>query len=264
MFNVNNNEKASRVDVHKNGDIVWVAGGRGHDWLSLTGIMLGVRPKKMRPQATNSGPNLKFYARIAMQNGWAPYGSGYRQPVITRTGPLCMLGGLVKATNGMQNPITTLPPNCRPNKRLVFNLNNHENTIRVDVLPSGQVRKVAGAWKHGWLSLDGIFFTVIAGRTTMLQNGWQNVPLYGQVTYTAFNKICELEGLVAKVQFKEMYQLKPLGLKVYKGRAIIAQSNTNQKIKHTAVSKFTETTFIETTFKPKQHSNPNNIQTQTC
>ena len=55
-----------------------------------------------------------------------------------------MVSGLARATNGridgkFGSVITTLPANCRPNKRLIFAMNNHEISQRVDVLPDGRV-----------------------------------------------------------------------------------------------------------------------------
>jgi len=38
IFNLNNNQYTSRVDVTTDGKVHWVAGGRSHGWLSLTGI----------------------------------------------------------------------------------------------------------------------------------------------------------------------------------------------------------------------------------
>ena len=79
-----------------------------------------------------------FQARIGLSRNWRAYGSGYRAPLLTRRGNLCMLGGLVSAASVLSaNPLTTLPHSCRPNKRLIFNVNNHENTLRVDVLANG-------------------------------------------------------------------------------------------------------------------------------
>ena len=39
--------------------------------------------------------------------------------------------------------VATLPASCRPAKRLIFNLNNHQYTSRVDVLTNGQIRWIA-------------------------------------------------------------------------------------------------------------------------
>ena len=40
---------------------------------------------------------------------------------------------------GSWSHISTLPVECRPYKRLIFNLNNHQSTSRVDVLPDRRV-----------------------------------------------------------------------------------------------------------------------------
>jgi len=126
-------------------------------------------------------------------------------------GSLCLISGLVRATRGMRNPITTLPPICRPNKRLIFNLNNHENTIRVDVLPNGQVRKVAGRWKYGWLSLSGIVIATKGRKRLALQNKWKNYGgSYGSITYTrSKGGICEVEGLARGTKFGQPFATLP-------------------------------------------------------
>ena len=63
------------------------------------------------------------HSRLGLMNGWKAYGHGYQQPTITTQGPLCSISGLIKR-RGMARVLTSLPPRCRPNKRLVFNLNN--------------------------------------------------------------------------------------------------------------------------------------------
>lgn len=140
-----------------------------------------------------------------LQNGWMPYGAGYQHPTTTVEGRFCAVSGLTKRRSARRNPLTTLPPQCRPNKRLIFNLNNHEGTLRVDVLPDGQIRQVAGAWRHKWINLDGIFFAVRAQRPIATANGWASYGgVYGSATYTVGAKrartsdLCELEGLVRR------------------------------------------------------------------
>lgn len=55
--------------------------------------------------------------------------------------------------------IAQLPADCRPQARLVFDLNSHEDSVRVDVTPEGLIRQMAGAQGgKGWLSLSGISF----------------------------------------------------------------------------------------------------------
>jgi hypothetical protein len=189
-FNVNNHQHTARLDVMPDGLVRWKAGGRSHGWISLTGISFGVI-------GFRAG---RMHARLAMQNGWRPYGAGYRPPIITLRGPFCMLSGVVKAAKGMRNPLTTLPPTCRPKRRLVFTIDNNDNPLRVDVLPDGTVRKVAGRWKYGWLSLDGILFTTSGAKQQRLltpQNRWSQYPggRYAQTSYTKDQSVCQVQGL---------------------------------------------------------------------
>ena len=66
------------------------------------------------------------------------------------------LGGLIK--NGVWGKLAMLPPDYRPPKRIIFGVNNHAKTSRVDVFPTGEVRWVAGSKDYGWVSLAGISF----------------------------------------------------------------------------------------------------------
>merc|ERR1711974_318694 len=54
--------------------------------------------------------------------------------------------------------VAQLPSCCRPNKILIFNVNNHEGSSRVDVYPNGNIVWKAGGRRHAWLSLSGIVF----------------------------------------------------------------------------------------------------------
>ena len=137
-----------------------------------------------------------YVGRLGLINGWKAYGHGYQQPTITTQGPLCSISGLIKR-RGMARVLTSLPPKCRPNKRLIFNLNNHQGTLRVDVQRNGQVRYVAGTYRHNWLNLDGIVFATKNRRRVGGQNGWRNYGgAYGSVTYTLSGSVCEVEGLM--------------------------------------------------------------------
>ena len=53
--------------------------------------------------------------------------------------------------------MATLPTNCRPSKRLVFNLNNEDSTSQVDVLKDGRVIWNGGGKSHHKLSLYPFF-----------------------------------------------------------------------------------------------------------
>ena len=97
-----------------------------------------------------------FGARSALPlaSGWQAYGHSYGAPTFTEVNDLCEVEGLIKF--GAWGHLATLPANCRPNKRLIFNLNNHAATARVDVLPDGRIVWTAGGKRHGWISVSGI------------------------------------------------------------------------------------------------------------
>jgi hypothetical protein len=70
--------------------------------------------------------------------------------------------GLVTRTDGLppsSSPIGTLPAGYRPPKRLIFGTNGGPASIRVDVLPNGQVVWIAGKVdEKDYTSLDQISF----------------------------------------------------------------------------------------------------------
>ena len=82
-----------------------------------------------------------------MASGWVNYGKGYATAGSVRQGKLCVVNGLVRTANNRVPTkavrVGTLGPNCRPSERLIFNLNNHVGTARVDVYPNGGV-----VWAH--------------------------------------------------------------------------------------------------------------------
>merc|ERR1712070_1142337 len=57
-----------------------------------------------------------------------------------------------------------LPSDCRPKGRLIFNMNNHGKTARVDVTTDGKIYWVAGGRDHSWISITGIVIDRIQGR----------------------------------------------------------------------------------------------------
>ena len=139
IFNVNNHAKTARVDVLRNGQVKWVGGGKDHGWISLGGI-------EFSP---------KVGTRLKLLNGWKSYGGSYGRPTIVRTGTLCLVSGLLKGSR-WGRPMARLPKDCRPKGRLIFNMNNHKRTARVDVLKNGELLWVAGGRSHGWLSVTGV------------------------------------------------------------------------------------------------------------
>jgi hypothetical protein len=181
IFNLNNHERTSRVDVRSSGEVIWQAGGQGHDWISLTGIVF--------KQGTGG-------SALTLRNGWVNYGDQYRRASIARVGELCIVSGLIKA--GGWGTLAMLPSDCRPDKRLIFNLNNHGNTSRVDVFPNGEITWFAGGKQHGWISLDGIIFKRgSGGKTLTLINRWTNYGSgYRGASVAKVGDLCLVSGLI--------------------------------------------------------------------
>merc|ERR1712232_971147 len=104
-------------------------------------------------------------------------------------GGLCILDGMIKneqhtgegfrrlvspvigADMNRWRKLGKLPGKCRPNKRLVFNVNNHARSSRVDVEPNGIITWHAGGKDHGWLSLSGIKFATGAAEEAPATGG---------------------------------------------------------------------------------------------
>ena len=154
-FNLNNNEYQSQVDVLPNGQVLWMAGGKSHGWLSLSGIAF----------ATTAGTSL------TTASGWKDYGGDYKGLTYWMQGNLCMVAGMVKDGNWGQC-FTTLPANCRPKSgRLIFSLTNGASQARVDVQTNGCVTWHAGGRTNGWFSLTGILFSPSSG-DAVTRIGW--------------------------------------------------------------------------------------------
>lgn len=181
IFNLNNHGSTARVDVRTDGLIDWVAGGKDHSWISLGGI------------AFQTGTHRQA---VPLVNNWVTYGGGYGSPTYVNYDGFCTVEGLIKS--GTWGHMATLPADCRPNKRLIFNLNNHASPARVDVLTNGQIHYITGGKDHGWMSLGGIMFQTGNGHKTLpMSNGWSGYGGdYSSATYKVYNKICTVEGLI--------------------------------------------------------------------
>ena len=179
IFNLNNHQYTSRVDVLPNGQIHWLGGGKSYGWISLSGIVF----------STATGTNL------TLDNRWKNYGHTYSKALIHKEGNIVMVSGLVRF--GGWGRIGTLPVGSRPKERLIFHVNNHENAARVDVLPNGQIHWITGGKSHGWISLTGIVFSTAAETKLTFANGWAN---YGHTftgaQVTRYGNLAFVSGLI--------------------------------------------------------------------
>lgn len=110
---------------------------------------------------------------------WTHYKKGYRKASTGINDGVVSLNGLIRLRTADQGggrrdynePIDTLPPELRPDKRLVFNVNSHEVPSRIDILPNGRVMWTAGNKAHGWVSLDNISYPVKGVKPLKLNSG---------------------------------------------------------------------------------------------
>lgn len=103
------------------------------------------------------------WSNPSFQNGWVNYGSGYLNAGYFEDSlGVVHLRGLVRnGTFGeVSGTIFTLPVGYRPAGRVIFSVMTSPNAAgRVDVLPTGDVRAIAGS--SGYLSLEGISFRAL-------------------------------------------------------------------------------------------------------
>jgi len=144
-FAVNSDGFSQRVSVRTNGDIVWRAGNNRLGWLSLDGISFFPLSKTRT---------------LMLKSGATPKASTDRVPSIRRQGRFCALSGSLRL-RATANKIATLPGDCKPKTRMSFLVNHNEYSLRVDLLPNGDIRVADGPRKHPWLSLDGIRYSMI-------------------------------------------------------------------------------------------------------
>jgi len=145
IFTANNHETITRVDILQGNGLVLRSGGyANHGWVSLDGIAF-----------TQYGGQ-----QLNLHSGWGHYDNGYRRGSFTKTGPICVVSGLIRSGN-WPDVITVLPSECRPSKPLIFGGNVHMKSAVIEVHPSGEIRvrrNTKDQWD--WLSLDGIKFAV--------------------------------------------------------------------------------------------------------
>jgi hypothetical protein len=145
VFSGNNHRTVTRVDLLPSGEVVYSGGSRDHGWVSLDGILFS--PNANRDQQGTA---------LAVSNGWSNFGGVFRPAMVHRSAGMCILSGLIRSDD-MQNQITTLPTGCFPEKRLVFSVNSHARSARVDVLPDGGLFYINNAGA-AWISLSGIVY----------------------------------------------------------------------------------------------------------
>eukprot|EP01083_Nonionella_stella_P032697 89472_1 len=89
---------------------------------------------------------------------WSHYGGDYKQAKWSKIGNIVIVQGLIKSSNFDSQHMATLPQNCWPKQRIIFSLDQHSASFRVDVCVDGKITWVTGNNTHSWISLGGIVF----------------------------------------------------------------------------------------------------------
>lgn len=107
------------------------------------------------------------WTAVTFGTGWANYGSGYQAVSYRKIGDVVTLRGLAdSAANAWTTFPTmfTLPAGFAPPARLIYNLRSINLGVaghcRFDILSTGAVNYNDGGNGSGWVSLDGIAFSV--------------------------------------------------------------------------------------------------------
>jgi len=205
------------IDAHSAGEKRSTDVNESHvDAVASSRIRPNTRKSQIDPngapfESILGGENLNFNSvgnpeRLPLHDGeWEPWEpETYGRPNFSVSKGICVVQGVV---NGgwwsWDDHIADLPPECRPEKKIIFNINNDDESSRIDVSPDGSVDWNGGGRSGYWLSLTGIKFVTKEAKDTKKSleflNGATN---YGGVDEDAFySKIdgeCVLGGLIKK------------------------------------------------------------------
>jgi len=143
-----------------------------------------------------------------LKNGWKAYND--EGPSYALMGGECIVQGSIKGESW--DHIATLPVECRPHKKLAFNLNNNGYPSRVFVLTNGEVRWINGEEEEDWLSLSGIRFIAVPKDAIHLTGHWQPYgEEWGIPTYKVQDEVCEVLGRIRGAK-KEPAKVNDWGL----------------------------------------------------
>lgn len=156
IFATANHDGTARVDVQSNGEIRWRTSPGQEHWVSLSGIQFPLDAG----QAIPAGPDCR------------PYGGGLGDLTAHLTDDVVYVTGVSRCSAMPLSLLATLPPGYRPDRQLIFNLDVHGKSARVDVSPSGEIRWVAGSADVEWVSLTGIRFPKRTGPGLQLVSPW--------------------------------------------------------------------------------------------
>eukprot|EP00933_Yihiella_yeosuensis_P034286 TRINITY_DN2778_c0_g1_i9.p1 TRINITY_DN2778_c0_g1~~TRINITY_DN2778_c0_g1_i9.p1 ORF type:complete len:954 (-),score=122.26 TRINITY_DN2778_c0_g1_i9:172-2691(-) len=168
---------------------------------------------------------------VTLVNKWQPYGgSTYGGPFLSSSSGFCVAQGLIKGGN--KGRLAIFPENCRPDKRLVFNLNGGDYFERADLFPDGALQWVVGTLKPGFISLSGII--VPKEPAAFLHSGYTNGyraydgphgHVFGGFKYQKTDGWCIFQGLTRGTQMGH-FATTPKECR-YTGGVLVFNTNNN-------------------------------------
>jgi len=184
-----------RLDVLDNGVITFVGGQGLSTWVSFDAMTL----------YTGGSPDL-----LELPEPWVAYQRGfmdpsYKQHLIHGAAATCYLYGLMRVNNwavsDWQDHLGTVPTECRPSHRLIFLVNQHESSLRVDITPEGMILYISGDRKHAWVSLSGIRYITNMTKSLELSGDWRPYSSGSssdmrKPMWEKHNQVCLLSGVV--------------------------------------------------------------------
>eukprot|EP01006_Ploeotia_vitrea_P035382 TRINITY_DN65862_c9_g1_i1.p2 TRINITY_DN65862_c9_g1~~TRINITY_DN65862_c9_g1_i1.p2 ORF type:complete len:624 (-),score=307.06 TRINITY_DN65862_c9_g1_i1:137-1954(-) len=177
-----------RLDVLRNGQVHWIAGRTGASWIPLDGLSF-VRADQNQ-------------VRLSLGRHWAHIGGSWARPTVTYWNSYCQVQGLIRTNTWGARAVARVPSRCRPRDgRLIFNVNHHIDTIRLDLLPNGVlywVNKQGGhSFPWNWLSLSSLGWFNRSPARIRLFNGWRPYSHgYRKPSYRKQGSMCVLSGLL--------------------------------------------------------------------
>eukprot|EP00913_Durusdinium_trenchii_P032326 g30267.t1 len=231
VFNLMTASKIASVEVDSRGVITWMEGSQD-SWLSLAGLVF--------PAVSPGWP-------IELQNGWENAPAPYAPASYTLVGSLCFVEGRIVSSSSW-GVLAHLPEDCRPTKRLTFNLNGHgAATSEIEVLTNGEVIYSAGP-QTSWLSLSGIIFVTTKGvahaKSLELAGGW--VASGGVPTYSMTLGHCLVEGQLDGILLNGGAKLATLPVECWPMRKLIFSKAYGTNNIEVDVSEFGEISYSGT------------------
>lgn len=187
-FNLySSNGNIIHVDVGTDGVVTIVSSNvRDDETVGLGSIVFPMAAAKLSP--------------LTLSSGWSTY-KDYAEPSMYMEGTLCVLNGVAGATGSWRDPITVLPPACRPDKAIVFLADQEGKTAHITVNPDGKVTFDEKAYANkngGYINLAGIAISRTATAALSAAGGW-SVPSGPERSASVFNQknICTLSGVIS-------------------------------------------------------------------